>query len=627
MKLHLASIVLAAVLAGCATDQTFQNGKLMIENGRIEEGLQQVNAAAKANPQNIEYRTYYVRSRDNYINQLLTQGDKQRLMGKPDDAEPFYKRVLALDAGNTRAQGGMDAVQMELQHRRLVAQARTMLDAGDVEGAQARLRSVLAENPGQKDARAMLRGIDEQKTKASTTAVVLRSLLRKPVTLEFRDALLKNVFEVLSRSSGINFVFDRDVRPDLKATIFVRNTTIEDAVRFLLTTNQLEMKVLNESTILVYPNLPNKLKDYQELTVKSFYLANADVKQTLNLIKTVVKTRDVFVDERLNMLTMRDTPEAIRMAEKLIAAQDLAEPEVMLELEVLEVGRNRLTEIGVRYPTQFSVGVQGAAGAGTATLAETKGSFAPLTRLNITDPALILNLQQQDSDTNLLANPRIRVKNREKAKIHIGDKLPVITTTSTANVGISDSVTYLDVGLKLDVEPNVFLEDEVAIKVGLEVSNIVQQITSANGTLTYRLGTRNTATTLRLKNGETQVLAGLLQDEDRSVSDKVPGLGNLPVIGRLFGSRHDEHDKTEIILLITPYIVRNIDRPAATVLEFPSGTDSTIGGGALGLRSADAVPAPVASPAPEPVAPPQSVPALPVRPQDEPVPLPPAGKP
>ena len=629
MKLHLASIVLAAVLAGCATDQTFQNGRLMIENGRVEEGLQQVNAAAKKNPQNVEYRTYYVRSRDNYINQLLTQGDKQRLMGKPEDAEAFYKRVLALDAGNSRAHGGMDAVQMELRHRSVVAQARTILDAGDVEGAQARLRSVLAENPGQKDARAMLRGIDEQKTKASTTAVVLRNSLRKPVTLEFRDALLKNVFEVLSRSSGINFVFDRDVRPDLKATIFVRNTTIEDAVRFLLTTNQLEMKVLNESTILVYPNLPNKLKDYQELTVKSFYLANADVKQTLNLIKTVVKTRDVFVDERLNMLTMRDTPEAIRMAEKLIAAQDLAEPEVMLELEVLEVGRNRLTEIGVRYPTQFSVGVQGAAGAGTATLAETKGSFAPLTRLNITDPALILNLQQQDSDTNLLANPRIRVKNREKAKIHIGDKLPVITTTSTANVGISDSVTYLDVGLKLDVEPNVFLEDEVAIKVGLEVSNIVQQITSANGTLTYRLGTRNTATTLRLKNGETQVLAGLLQDEDRSVSDKVPGLGNLPVIGRLFGSRHDEHDKTEIILLITPYIVRNIDRPSATVLEFPSGTDSTIGGGALGLRSADsaagaapaipavAVPAPVTPPAAQP-----AVPALPVRPQDEPpVPL------
>ena len=144
-------------------------------------------------------------------------------------------------------------------------------------------------------------------------------------------------------------------------------------------------------------------------------------------------------------------------------------------------------------------------------------------------------------------------------------------------------------GLKLDVEPNVFLEDEVGIKVGLEVSNIVQQITSSNGTLTYRLGTRNTTTSLRLKNGETQVLAGLLQDEERSIADKIPGLGNLPLLGRLFGSRHDEHNKTEIILLITPYVVRNIERPDAATLEFASGTDASIGGGAVGLRSSEGI--------------------------------------
>ena len=423
-----------------------------------------------------------------------------------------------------------------------------------------------------------------------------------------------------------NFIFDRDVRPDLRSTMFVRNTRIEDAVRFLLATNQLEQKVLSENTILIYPNLPNKQKDYQELMVKSFYLANADVKQTLNLIKTVIKTRDVFIDDKLNLLVMRDTPDAIRLAEKLIAAQDLAEPEVMLEVEVLEVARNRLTEIGIRYPTQVTVGVQGAAGPGRVTLGETKGSWSELTTIGITDPALILNLKKQDGDTNLLANPRIRVKNREKAKIHIGDKLPVITTTSSVNVGVAESVTYLDVGLKLDVEPNVFLEDEVAMKVGLEVSNIVQEIRSANGTLTYRIGTRNTATTLRLKNGETQVLAGLIQDEERNTADKVPGLGNLPVLGRLFGSHKDERNKTEIVLLITPYIVRNLDRPGVTTLEFMSGTDASIGGGSLGLRSADAQPtvtAPVDVPVPAAV-PPAPVP-LPVRPDAEvtPVPLPP----
>jgi general secretion pathway protein D len=554
----IAAIVFAATMAGCATDQTFQTGKLMIDNGRIEEGLQQVNAAAKANPQNVEYRTYYARTRDNYVARLLAQGDKQRWLGKPEDAEPFYTRVLAFDAGNRRAQAGLAAVNMELRHRAIVAEAKKMLDAGDVDGALVRLRQVLAENPGQRDARALMRGIEEQRARAAAPAAVLKSALRKPVTLEFRDALLKNVFEVLSRSSGINFVFDRDVRPDLKTTIFVRNTAIEDAVRFLLTTNQLEMKVLNDSTILVYPNLPNKVKDYQELTVKSFYLANADVKQTLNLIKTVVKTRDVFIDERLNMLTMRDTPEAIRMAEKLIAAQDLAEPEVILEVEVLEIDRDKLTRIGIDYPSQLSFGALGAAGAGQFTLAEWLNRNAGMVNIKITDPALVLNLQSQDTDTNILANPSIRVRNREKAKILIGNKVPVITTTATANVGISESVTYLDVGLKLNVEPNVYLDDEVAIKFGLEVSSITSTIKDQNGTTTYQLGTRNAETVLRLRSGETEMLAGLIQDQEQITANKIPGLGELPVAGRLFGSKQNQRNKTEIILLITPYVLRNI---------------------------------------------------------------------
>jgi general secretion pathway protein D len=615
---HLTILIAAALfLAACATtDSQFDTGRRMIENGQTEEGLKLVGAAAKAHPDNAEYRTVYVRNRDNYVNQLLTGGDKQRMLGRFDDAEAFYRRVLMLDDANVRAQAGLAQVNLDLRHRRMVAEARALADAGDLDGALERLRPVLSENPSQRDARNLLRAIEEKQVKASAAHPALKSTLRKPVSLEFRDAPLKQAFDVLSRTSGINFVFDRDVRPDLRATMYVRNTRIEDAIRFLLATNQLEQKVLSENTILIYPNLPNKQKDYQELMVKSFYLANADVKQTLNLVKTVVKTRDVFIDDKINLLVMRDTPEAIRLAEKLIAAQDLAEPEVMLEVEVMEVARNRLTELGIRYPSQLAVGVQGAAGPGSVTLAETKGSWDTLTNFTITDPALVLNLKKQDGDTNLLANPRIRVKNREKAKIHIGDKLPVITTTSTANVGVSESVAYLDIGLKLDVEPNVFLEDDVAMKVGLEVSNIVQEIRSANGTLTYRIGTRNTSTLLRLKNGETQVLAGLISDEERNTADKVPGLGDMPVLGRLFGSRKDERNKTEIVLLITPYVVRNLDRPGATTLEFMSGTDAVAGGGAFGLRSADAArPEPLDEP-PSDAVPPAQTP-LPVRPDPE----------
>ncbi|MGH8694649.1 MAG: secretin and TonB N-terminal domain-containing protein, partial [Burkholderiales bacterium] len=537
----------------------------------------------------IEYRTSYLLERDKYLTQLLTQGDKQRLLGKSEDAESFYRRVLTLDPGNARALAGLASAQTEARHRKAIAEAKELSDAGDFDGAQMKLRPVLAENPSQRDAKALARSIDEQKTKTVSTPAVLKSSLRRPVTLEFRDAPLKSVFEVLSRTSGINFVFDRDVRPDLRVTIYVRNTTIEDAVQFLLATNQLQKKVLNDNTVLVYPNLPIKARDYQELMVKSFYLANADVKQTLNLIKTVVKTRDIFIDERLNLLVMRDTPDAIRLAEKLIAAQDLAEPEVMLELDVLEVGRARLQELGIRYPTQVDFSLDGASNIpGQATLEELQNFNSGLVMVTVTDPAVVINMRKQEGDTNLLANPRIRVKNREKAKIHIGEKVPVITTTSGATGFVSESVSYLDVGLKLDVEPNIYLENDVAIKVGLEVSNIIKEIRSLQGTVTYELGSRNTSTTLRLKNGETQVLAGLIQDVERNTADKVPGLGDLPIVGRLFGSRKDEHNKSEIVLLITPYVVRNLERPGAATLEFMSGTEG--GFGAAPLRLSGAIP-------------------------------------
>ena len=338
--------------------------------------------------------------------------------------------------------------------------------------------------------------------------------------------------------------------------------------------------MLSENTILIYPNTANKLKEYQELLVRSFYLANADVKQTANLIKTIAKSTDIHIDEKLNMLVIRDTPEVIKLVEKLIASQDMAEPEVMLEVEVLEVSRNKLQELGMRYPEQLSVSATGASASakpGNLSVDEWKNLNSSSIRISVTNPTFILNLRKVDTDTNLLANPRVRVRNREKAKIHIGERVPVITTTSTANVGVSDSVTYLDVGLKLDIVPNIYLEDEVAMKVGLEVSNILETVVTPTGTQTYRLGTRNTETTLRLKNGETQVLAGLIQDDERKTANKVPGLGNLPLIGRLFSSNTDNRTKTEIVLLITPRVLRNIVQPEMDIAEFSSGTADAVG--------------------------------------------------
>ena len=180
----------------------------------------------------------------------------------------------------------------------------------------------------------------------------LKTAYKKPVTLEFRDAGLKSIFEIMSRAAGINVVFDKDVRQDTKTSIFVRDTNVEDVFKLLLMTNQLTHKVLNENSVLIYPNTPAKQKEYQELAVRSFYVVNTDVKQIVAMVRGLVKTKDMHVDERLNLFVMKDTPEAIRLVERLVAVNDLADPEVMLEVEVLEIRRDLLRNLGALYPDQ-----------------------------------------------------------------------------------------------------------------------------------------------------------------------------------------------------------------------------------------------------------------------------------
>jgi general secretion pathway protein D len=584
LRLLVVSLAILA-LGGCAAQRAFDQGRELIDAGKVPEGLAKIDEAYRLDPQKRSYREYYFKERDLAVQRGLIVADKARAASLFDQAETAYQQILLIDSANPRATAGLEAVRIDRRHRAILSEAEDSLKKGNDLDAQAKLKLVLSENSSNRDAQLLSRRLEQKNVRSAVVSPQLGAALKRPITIEFRDAPLRTVFEMISKNSGLNFLFDRDVRPDLRTTLFVRNTSIEDVIRFILVTNQLERKVLSENTLLVYPNTAAKAKDYQELVMRSFFLANADAKQVANMVKTLVKTKDMYIDEKLNSLVIRDTPEAVRVVERLIANSDLAEPEVVLEVEVLEVSTNLLTQLGIRWPVQASASVVGAGGAGTFTLDEARNRNAGMLHFTVTDPFLIANLQEQISKASLLANPRIRVKNKEKAKVHIGDRVPVITTTTTSTGVISESVNYLDVGLKLDVEPNVFLEDDVGIKIGLEVSAITATVKSASGTTTYQIGTRNANTVLRLKDGETQALAGLIDDEDRRVADNVPGLGDLPVLGRLFSNHNNNNTKTEIVLLITPHIVRNIARPELRFEEFASGTESVIGAPPLVLQT------------------------------------------
>ncbi|HMY96696.1 MAG TPA: secretin and TonB N-terminal domain-containing protein [Pseudomonadales bacterium] len=646
-------LTLLLLLGGCATHPAIDESDRLIAQGHTEEGVLRLAQAVQENPDDHQLQGRYLRQRERLLGQLSEAAASEREAGRIDAAEALYQRMLKLDANNQRARNGLTEVAMERRHQAALAEVRVLMAQNDTAAAERILRTLVAENPLNSEAKRLLQDV---RRKAQQSEEPLRRALKSPFTapisLEFHDAEMKTVFEMISRSAGINFVFDKDVKSQTKVTLFVRDTSIDEVVRLILATNQLERKMLNENSVLIYPNTPAKAKEYQELVTRSFYLANAEVKQAQALVKTLVKSKDIFVDEKLNLLVIKDTPEAVRMAERLLESLDIAEPEVMLELEVMEMTRSKLRELGLRYPDRIGYGLlrnpnivlQPTQGVGGQVVPEAGAEVAPgvvdlsnadeLTAY-VTNPALVLNLRNEAGDGSLLANPRIRVKNRSRAKIHIGDKLPVFTTTSTANVGVSSSVSYLDVGLKLDIEPNVYLDDEVSMKVDLEVSSVVKEVPGPAGSLAYQIGSRTAGTVLRLKNGETQVLAGLISDEERSSANRLPGLGDIPVVGRLFSNQRDSGSKTEIILLITPRVVRNLALPEGATAVNAAGSEAAVGAPALrvnqtGLHGLSLSSQPaggsavVSPPLPEQPAEPVETPELPLPPPaPEPPSLPP----
>lgn len=576
LRLALLSAVIG-LLAACAAPRAIEEAGLMSRSGQHEAAVARIEQALKAEPDDRDLRLALIRQREEAVTALTSDLPRTRDAASLQLLKERLARLDAVAPLHPRTQSLRAEVSRRQRHVQLMQDAQAAFEGRRFERAEASLRELLAEDGAHPGARELLNRVEELRAgqlRSQSTLTLGTGL--KPVTLEFRETPLKTVFEALSRAAGLNFVFDKDVRGDARTTVFLRNISVEEALRVILDTQQLSHKLLNENTVLVFPGTQQKRRDVLETVAKTFYLVNTDPKQAQALVRTVAKTRDIFIDERLNMMVVRDTPEVVRLIERLIQSLDVAEPEVVMEVEVMEVSSKKLDEIGLSLPRTASYGLPGAA----TTVSSTSG----LSWL-VPNPLAVATLRGTSGASNLLANPSIRARNREKAKVLLGEKRPVFTTTSTANVGVSASVSYLDVGLKLEVEPQVQLDNDVTIKVALEVSSVTSEVKGPQDSIAYQIGTRQASTTLRIRDGETQVLAGLINDTESRSAAGIPWLKDLPVAGRLFGTTTDSRDKTEVILLITPHIVRNVVQPLSAAGMLPSGTEAQPGVAPLSLRS------------------------------------------
>lgn len=574
--------ILIAALGGCAGSRAFQRGERYAKGGEWDLAVKEYREALKESPQDIEYRSALLRAEETAANHHYKKARNFLKERKLDQAIIELQQAIYLNPTNAAIQGALKTVlnmKQAEEHYRAALTFQELNRLGEAANELNRSIELDPENAKYIDALEKL-----QKKRSETEpddALTLAS--DKPITLNFKNTNIKEVFELLSKLSGINILFDEEIRAQ-PVTVFVKDVSFQYALNLLLSTNKLFMKKLSADTIIIIPKTKAKLDQYQDLVMKTFYLNNAKAKEVVNLLRSMADTRKVYVNEVLNSITVRDTPEKIKLVEKIIAANDLKEAEVILDVEILEISRTNALSYGWNFQPGLQVGasVQGtSASTSGATAGLTSGvtlnQFRSLSGDNVvlTLPSLLLSLIKQDSDAQTLANPRVRVLNNKTAKFHIGDRIPIQTSTvqSTATVAVTSTFEYKDVGIKLNIEPNVHLSNTVTLKMNLEISSLGDAIDFGNGQKQYKFGTRNVDTTINLRDGETVIIGGLIKDEERKSSNKIPLLGDLPVLGKLFSRSDDGTVKTDILMSITPNIVRALELPDKDSQSFWSGTE------------------------------------------------------
>jgi general secretion pathway protein D len=589
MKNMLVVACVAAALTGCTAGRTmFSKAEKLEQEGRLDEAVLRYAEAIAENPGLSEYRLRFLKAAEKASKIHLEKGERLLAEGKLDDALREFQAAVALDASLEKARQLAAQAQKLRDAQMFFAEGEEFEKGRKLREAYRAYQQAVALNPGHREAKAALeRLVKSKKTKLDGYELNLKS--QKPITLKFKEAKLKDVFTIVTQLSGINFVFDEGIK-DQNVTIHLENASFPQALDILTGMHKLGRKVLNESTIILYAKTPEKAKQYEDLVVKTFYLNRLDAKKAVNLVRTMLQVKKIYVNEENNALVIRDTPETIEVASKILEANDVPDAEVLLEVEIIELAKKNTESFGLALSRYSIAGVLDHNGTLLSDVlsAATDSGTSPTDRNNllpfnfgsphgyVTVPNATFNFGKTLANGETLSNPKLRVKNHEKAKFTVGTRVPITTTSTTGTTGgYSVNVQYVDVGVKLNAEPTIQLSNEISLKLGLEVSSIInrESVGSDKATTVVTIGTRNLDTVLNLKDGETTIIGGLIQDIKNKNKNKVTLLGDIPVIGTLLSSHDDSNDKTELILAITPRIIKSIVVPDDEVINFWSGKD------------------------------------------------------
>ena len=556
-----AATLLALVLAGCASSSAFRAGERAERREEYDRAVLAYAKAVQSAPDNIHYKRSLERARLRAAQEHAFAA--RRLVGRGLYKEATDELRLALDLNPQSETLNAELRDVELR-RHAAATGETMQQVKD------RVRE------------------------GALPGLVLGPGADEPLGLSFRNASLREAYQALGRIAGVNFIFDPQFQ-DQTISIDLRDVPFQQALTALGSVGRTFYRVADSHIVNVIPDTPAKRRDYEQQVVKTFFLSNADLKETIDLLRIVLGARRVAPLAGANALTINDAPDKVAAAERIIEVVDKQRSEVVVEVEILEVNRTRLKDYGIEI-TSAVAGVEGVAGAifpkttVTETTVDNNGNTVtrerPLTlgdnpykksQLLITAlPGVIYRLLKTDTSTRLLATPQLRTSDGQTAQARFGDQVPVPVTTFSpiATGGVSQqpitSFDYKNVGVNIDITPRVHHDGDVTLALKLEVSSV--------GPLFQNLPTFNNRTVssvIRLRDGETNILAGLISDSERQSLTGIPGLGNIPVIGRIFSRNHTEATETDIVMTLTPHIVRRTVFTEEDLRSFSLGGEGT----------------------------------------------------
>lgn len=575
-------------MSGCAllVSPDVKRGDQHLAAERWEEAILAYKQALKEDPFDSSLQGKYTLARERAAATYVDRGRTFLKEKQFDLALEEFKRALAINPSSADHQAGFMVATREKESRLQYREAERLAQLGRIEEAMSGFVRAVELDPTYQEALERITRLTEEQQRVERGE---RS--RQPVTLKFKKAGIKEVLEGVAKVGGFTLVFDKDVRND-PISISIQDTPFEEALQLILNSNSLFSRQISPAVLIVSPDTKQKQEQYRDLMIRTFYLSTAKAKDMLLLLKSMLDSKRMHANEQLNAIVIRDQPEKLELAEKIILANDRQEAEVLFDLEVLEVNRTKSQTYGLNYPKQAGAGLVAAGFAGPLAAEAVHMTYRQLTDLGPSNylfklpTTVLLDFFKQQSDAKTLASPKVRVMNNKKAEINIGDKQPILLSTTnvlpgqaaTGAVPTTSTVTsieFRDTGVKLTVEPSIRLGNELSLKMKVEVVRVGDPVLlqASPKIEQFKFGNRSAETTLNMRDGETIVLGGLLQEEDRRTRVTVPWIGDLPLIGKLLSSFKTDRVTTEVILTITPRIAQPALPPGSSNHAFWSGTE------------------------------------------------------